>query len=76
MSDVTDTGNPLKVISRADRPGSQDVVQVVMSEEMARRFEARCLGIGNTRGHTRLSPPLLFREDDLPTYIIEVGGGR
>lgn len=49
----------------------EDTVQVVMSEEMARRFEARCLGRGNTVGETRLSPPIKF-EGDLPTYIIEV----
>lgn len=53
------------------KPEPGDVVQVIMSEEMARRFEERCLGRGNTVGETRLSPPLVFREDDLPTYIIE-----
>jgi hypothetical protein len=54
-------------------PGPDDVVQVLMTEKMARRFEERCLG-ANTRGHTELSPPLLFREGDVPTYIIAVGG--
>lgn len=53
-------------------PGPNDTVQVLMTEEMARRFEARCLG-DNTRGHTHLAGPLLFREDDLPTYIIGIG---
>jgi hypothetical protein len=43
-----------------------------MTERMARTFEQRCLG-ANTRGHTSLSPPLLFREDDVPTYIISAG---
>jgi hypothetical protein len=56
------------------QPANGDMVQVVMTEEMARRFEQRCLGFGNTRGDTRLSLPLLFREDDLPTYIIDAVG--
>jgi hypothetical protein len=51
-------------------PARSDVVQVLMTEDMARRFEQRCLG-PNTRGWTQLSPPLLFREDDVPTYIID-----
>ena len=55
----------------AKPPAPDDVVQVLMTEEMARRFEERCLG-GNTRGKTSLSPPLLFSEDDLPTYIIQI----
>jgi hypothetical protein len=49
----------------------RDVVQVLMTEAMARRFEQRCLGV-NTVGETRLSPPLLFSEDDVPTYTIEI----
>jgi hypothetical protein len=53
------------------RPAPADVVQVLMTEEMARRFEERCLG-SHTRGFTRLSPPLLFGADDVPTYIIRV----
>lgn len=56
---------------RTDPPILTDVVQVLMTEDMARRFEKRCLGI-NTRGDTKLSPPLVFHEGDLPTYIIEV----
>lgn len=50
-----------------------DVVQVLMTEKMARNFEARCLGKGNTQGDTSLSPPVKFSEDDVPTYIIQVG---
>lgn len=53
-------------------PAAEDVVQVLMTEDMARRFEERCLG-DNTRGRTRLSPPLIFAEDDVPTYIVQVG---
>lgn len=52
-------------------PEPSDVVAVLMTEEMARRFEARCL-LSNTQGRTELSPPLLFREDDVATYIISV----
>lgn len=48
----------------------EDTVQIVMSEEMARRFEERCLGVTNTRGDSYLAGPLLFHEEDLPTYII------
>lgn len=44
-----------------------------MTETMARAFEERCLGKGNTVGDTRLSPPLLFGDDEIPTYIIEAG---
>lgn len=55
------------------KPKPDDMVQVLMTEEMARRFEQRVLGKGNTRGHTYLSGPLTFSEDDLPTYIIGVG---
>lgn len=49
-----------------------DAVQVLMTERMARMFEERCLGKGNTRADTCLSPPVKFSEDDLPTYIIQV----
>lgn len=58
-------------ITPADPPSAHDVVQVLMTEEMARLFEERCLGT-NTRGMTSLSPPIRFTEDDLPTYIIQV----
>lgn len=51
------------------RPGPKDVVQVLMTEEMARRFERRCLGM-NTMAETGLTGPVLFRADDLPTYMI------
>ena len=40
-----------------------------MTEEMARRFERRCLGM-NTMAETGLTGPVLFRADDLPTYMI------
>lgn len=50
----------------------KEVVSVLMTEEMARRFEARCLK-HNTKGYTQLAGPLLFSEDDLPSYIIQVG---
>lgn len=53
-------------------PAHRDVVQVLMTEGMARRFEARCLGVGNTKGMTELSPAMMFREGDVPTYIIAV----
>lgn len=48
----------------APAPAEGDVVQVLMTEQMARSFEERCLA------DSRLSPPLLFCEDDLPTYTI------
>ena len=54
------------------RPKPAAVVQVLMSEDMARRFEEHCLG-HYTRGYTYLAGPLLFSEDDLPTYTIGVG---
>ena len=57
----------------AAQPAADDTVAVLMTEEMARRFEARCLGSGNTVGPTRLAGPMLFREDDVPTYIIGLG---
>lgn len=50
-------------------PAPADTVQVVMSERMARRFEALCLG-ARTVAPTALSGPVLFSERDLPTYII------
>jgi hypothetical protein len=56
----------------APQPEPGDVVAVLMTEEMARRFEQRCLGRGNTVGDTHLAGPMLFREDDVPTYIIGV----
>jgi hypothetical protein len=55
----------------APKPAPGDVVAVLMTEEMARTFEARCLG-AHTRGPTELAGPMLFREDDVPTYIIGV----
>ena len=39
---------------------------------MARRFEERVLG-HNTVGHTYLAGPVIFSDDDVPTYIIGVG---
>jgi len=57
------------------QPVGDDVVQVLMSENMARRFEARCLG-GHTRGDTYLAGPVRFSKDDLPTYIIGTRGER
>lgn len=56
----------------APKPGPKDMVQVLMRENMARIFEQRCLGKGNTVGDTYLSGPVLFSEDDIPTYIIGV----
>jgi hypothetical protein len=38
---------------------------------MARRFEACCLG-AHTNAPTELAGPVLFSEDDPPTYIIGV----
>lgn len=55
----------------AGRPEGGDMVSVLMTEDMARAFERRCLG-NNTRGDTYLCGPLLFSEDDVPTYIIGV----
>lgn len=54
------------------KPEEKDTVQVLMTEEMARNFEKRCLGRGNTVGDTYLAGPLLFSDDDLPTYIIGI----
>jgi hypothetical protein len=55
----------------AAQPERGDVVAVLMTEHMARWFEHRCLG-DNTTGHTYLAGPMLFREDDVPTYTIGV----
>lgn len=54
------------------KPAFSDTVQVMMTEQMARMFERRCLGIGNTVGDTTLVGPVVFASDDLPTYIIGV----
>lgn len=59
---------PKKFLGRIE---PQDVVQVLMTEQMARNFEYHCLG-PHTVAHTRLSVPLLFRQDDLPTYSIDI----
>jgi hypothetical protein len=56
----------------APQPAPDDMVQVLMTEKMARNFEKRCLGTAHTQGDTCLSGPLLFSEDDVPTYIIGV----
>jgi hypothetical protein len=48
------------------------MVQVVMTEAQARSFEAECLGQVTTRGHARLSAPVLLTEDDLPTYFVGI----
>lgn len=58
----------------APAPAPEDIVQVVMTERMARRFEQQCLGRGNTVGETSLSPPMFFGDDHTPTYIIQVDG--
>lgn len=70
---MSELPNRLEVQS-VPRPATNDVVQVLMTEEMARRFEERCLGLRNTCGDTYLSGPMKFSEDDLPTYIIGVRG--
>jgi hypothetical protein len=57
----------------ASRPAPEDVVQVLMTEKMARHFERECLGY-HTVGHTYLAGPVLLSEDDSPTYIIGVDG--
>lgn len=46
-------------------PERNDTVQVLMPEFLAREFEQRVLG------QLKLSPALLFSDDDCPTYIIE-----
>ena len=51
-------------------PGPDEMVAVVMSEMMARRFEELCLGQGNTVGPSYLSGPMLYFDGDLPTYVI------
>lgn len=60
---------------RAPKPEPEDTVAVLMTEKVARRFEARCLG-----AYSELAGPMLFSEDDTPTYIIglkkEVSDGR
>lgn len=55
----------------ATQPAADEVVSVLMTEEMARNFEKRCLG-DNTRARTKLSPPLRFGPEDFPTYIIHI----
>lgn len=54
------------------QPARDDMVKVMMTEEMARAFEERCLG-NHTRGHTYLAGPVHFSEGDSPTYFIGVG---
>lgn len=67
MADLSD-GFP----KGARRPAPDGIVQVLMTEAMARSFERKCLGAGNTVGDTHLEGPLLFGPDDLPTYIIGI----
>lgn len=58
-----------------DALGEQDLVELIVPESLARVFEERCLG-ANTRGLTRLSPPMRFSAGGLPSYIIEVTDDR
>lgn len=51
----------------APRPDPDEMVAVLMSEQMARTLEARWL-----RPNMELAGPLLFKEDDVPTYILGV----
>jgi hypothetical protein len=51
----------------APQAAGEDVVQVLMTENLARRFEKTVLA-----PRAYLAGPLLFSEDDLPTYIIGV----
>jgi hypothetical protein len=53
------------------KPKPNDMVSVMMPEEMARVFEERCLGT-NTAGRTYLAGPVIFSEDDLPSYFIGI----
>lgn len=55
----------------ASKPAPEDIVQVLMPEDLARRFERDVLGY-----RASLAGPLLFREDDLPTYIIQPEANR
>lgn len=53
-----------------------DLVQVVMTKDMAKVFEDKCLGKKHTIGDTYLAGPMKFSAGDLPTYIIGVKGNR
>lgn len=55
----------------APKPEPDDMVAVLMTERMARRFEKACLG-RHTAGESQLTGPLLFSDDDVPTYIIGI----
>lgn len=48
------------------RPGPREDVQVMMTEQMARSFETWCLSPSGAC----LGGPLLFSEEDIPTYVI------
>lgn len=63
--------NPPEWPKGAPKPAPDEIVAVRMTEKMARVFEQRCLG-HNTVGETELAGPLLFSEDDVPTYIIGI----
>jgi hypothetical protein len=52
----------------AGRQEPKSEVQVLMNEDTARLFERECL----RPRRMELTGPLLFSDDDLPTYIIGV----
>ena len=55
----------------APMPDDNDVVQVLMPLHLARCFERRCLPIAAS-----LAGPLLFSDDDVPSYIVQIDNAR
>lgn len=60
MSEYSAWPKPVKKLK------SDDVVQIIMDESVAREFERSIL----VRRGLKLSIPLVFSADDLPSYII------
>jgi hypothetical protein len=58
---------PDKFPKATSKPKPEDVIQVLMSEQMARQFESSMLW-----PNAELAGPMVFSEDDVPTYIIGV----
>jgi len=54
------------------KPEAEDIVNVTVSEEWARQFERELL---IPRG-LHLAGPILFSDDDVPSYIIGFGPVR
>jgi hypothetical protein len=61
------TPSPPEYPKLVPHPEPKELVQVIMTEALARKFELEIL----RDTPLQLSQPVVFQEDDLPTYMVQ-----